>query len=104
MADDRETCPIDGSYLEQLVEISTPNRLAHVVSRAKLAVAPPRDDELELMIIRDDSAVPIDQLTAPSGLEPLPVPPPVERRGRDAMIGGLIGLALLAASWLAMGL
>lgn len=146
MADERETCRIDGSHLQTLVDISTPHQLAHVVSRTKRTrsattkrpvnqalgarklaqpmpppatelatgsqpLAPLRDDEPELTIERDTSA-PIDQIAAKAESEPAPAPepepepeplppPPVHRTSRDAILGGLIGLALLAASWLA---
>jgi hypothetical protein len=142
MADERETCRIDGTHLQTLVDISTPHQLAHVVTRSKrkrsattkkplnralgarkaaapmpvpteeLAtgsqpLSPMRDDEPELTIEREDTSTPIDQIAAKAEPEPdkepepLPPPPPRHRTGRDAMLGGLIGLALLAASWLA---
>ena len=144
MADERETCRIDGTHLQALVDISTPHQLAHVVTRsnrkrsattkkpinralgarkaaapmppptAELAtgsqpLSPMRDDEPELTIEREDTSTPIDQIAAKAKSEPEPEPEPEplpprparHRTGRDAMLGGLIGLALLAASWLA---
>jgi len=147
MADERETCRIDGTHLQALVDITTPHQLAHVVTRPKrkrsattkkplnrtlgarrvaLPLPPPpaelatgsqplppmRDDEPELTIEREDTSTPIDQIAAKTESEPAPAaepenepeplpPPPRHRTGRDAMLGGLIGLALLAASWLA---
>ena len=144
MADERETCRIDGTHLQALVDISTPHQLAHVVTRTKrkrsattkkpinralgarkaAAPMPPptaelatgsqplsplRDDEPELTIEREDTSTPIDQIAAKAesapepekAPQPLPTPPRRHRTGRDAMLGGLIGLALLAASWLA---
>jgi len=143
MADERETCRIDGTHLQALVDITTPHQLAHVVTRTKrkrtattqkpinralgarkaaapmppasteLAtgsqpLSPMRDDEPEMTIERDtaDTSTPIDQIAAKPaepepGNEPEPLPPPRHRIGRDAMLGGLIGLALLAASLLA---
>ena len=129
LADERETCRIDGRHLEELVEISIPNKLAHVVKRRheafvaprKPVPAPPqqlasgsqpipplRDDEPELMIVEQDTAAPIDQIAEHEHEEPSPVheqhvapPRPLLDRGRrDAILGSAIGVALLLASWL----
>jgi hypothetical protein len=128
LSDERETCRIDGRHLEELVEISIPNKLAHVVKRRHEAFIPPRkpvppppqqlasgsqpipplrDDDPELTIVEQDTAAPIDQIAehehelAPVQEQQVAPPPPrLDRARRDAILGGAIGVALLLASWL----